>query len=344
MPESPRLYSPMNGEIRGQNALLCARTVNGRPLFESLAPKDFLSSLQASGVPLQLDANRYDDSRIIPPNPVINTSALHEMQQGMPAMLDGFSWMHRLVRRVQGNEITDTEMLLDVTTIGENLPGYLLFKKDRPTYYQSLPDVVGDIAKASQGLRTTALLMDQPTVTGRDVYRYADEHGFLIGRETDTDQTVVCAAPKGLIIATAHTALTGDGGTPERSDLNSIVDNGDTLYAYAKNMLVLTECSSYIRQQALEFSQEVAATGDYETPSFNASFNTFAETQVAMMDDVIHATEGGFTALGYDTSEIAIPTYRSLYLEVYRGYVVDDQNRPISPLTDKRMSDYLLSR
>jgi hypothetical protein len=210
------------------------RTVNGRPLLELNTPKFILSTLRSEGVLFEEARAHYPDSRKGHPDKTINVSALHEVREHRYEMFNGLSWIHH---NYFGEKVTNmnAEQLEKLSRIPLDLPSFLVKRKTDPIPPDELPDIIGNMYKASAGINATAAsmknaLFDEVIVDPENVYAFANTHELLIDKEKGR----ICAAAKELIIPAIKGLFGRNDDETTNTKLDNLVPNFALLAQYSK--------------------------------------------------------------------------------------------------------------
>jgi hypothetical protein len=218
-----------------------AAAETGRPIHERKAATQFRAAQQNRGVHLETIPSRYNDSRK-KRGTEINISALEAMTRGdqKQRMLDGLVWIHdALLPGANPDRATDDD-LRELAVIGEALPSYLILRAQNPVDRMAVPDEVGNIYKATIGLRTLAnsrihnnmrSTIDSPS----EVYVYANALDLLRDKE---DKDFACAAPPDLITKAADALVFGNGGDSSRSVLATLISEDERPYLFGYSELL----------------------------------------------------------------------------------------------------------
>jgi hypothetical protein len=205
-----------------------AATVSGRPLFERSANPAFLRLLAAQEIHIGSTPTKYKDSRI---GTRMNADAFETFRGGeTQQLLDSFAWLREKYFAFTGepsHEMTDHQ-LLNLSLIGEAIPLYIILRAENSIDRMKLPEVVGNISKASLGFRELArhninLKKIHIYSSPDEVYEFADKNSLL--HQQGTLEGFTCPAPESLITKTSNALLFGKGADAERSQLSDYISD-----------------------------------------------------------------------------------------------------------------------
>jgi hypothetical protein len=193
-----------------------------RPVTERAANPQLLRLLATQEIHVGTALTKYDDSRA---GTRMNDHALEALRGGeTQQLLDSFAWLRKkyfAYRKKTPAQLTD-QHLWDISLIGMAIPTYLALRAN-PIHSRELPEVIGNIYKASVGFRDVAAhnirrkkvhVYESPGET----YTIANENGLFHQNQPEL-AGFTCAANESLITKTADALLFGKGADPSRSHL-----------------------------------------------------------------------------------------------------------------------------
>ena len=271
--------------LRTADIWMGGRTVNGRPLDENAARHigSMRDDLARDGIATIHAPSQYRDSRSSRPDAVYNRSALEELQANRQPMLDGMAWVRSIVVTDIDSQEPTVKDLQTLSTILIALPQFLTLRAENPVPLDAIPNSVGIMFKAGQGLHEYADVLTQAG-QGDDlahpdiVYRTADKEGALLGEDE------VCAAPPNTIRQTVDALVNGVGGDPERSELQDLVPDADALVTFSKIFFLKDQVLKEYEQNKIAFVGSVMDMEDTVDDGFIEDLVTYNEGQQRLVD------------------------------------------------------------
>lgn len=221
-----------------------------RPPAERLADPGFLKLLALQEITIVDIPSPYKDSR---KGSEMNVASLDTLTQGeTQQMLDSYGWLRDKFLTYTGNSTgtMTNHQFWDFCYVGIALPIYLILRGQNPINRLELPEVVGNIFKASIGFRNSA----QPTLDPEELHTYESagelyttanrKHLFY---QSDVPGFKTCAANEPLITKTANAMLFGTDAKPGRSELPEYISD--------EEFGNLVEFSKYYRTYDVTFQE-----------------------------------------------------------------------------------------